>query len=83
MQSNLYVTNLSYTVDSEALRAYFGSCGDVVTADIIMDRDTGRSRGFGFVEMATQDQAQNAIQTLNDQPLGGRAVGVALARPRK
>lgn len=83
MQSNLYVTNLSYTVDAEALRSHFSSCGDVVAADIIMDRDTGRSRGFGFVEMGTQEQAQSAIEKLNSQPLGGRALGVAMARPRK
>ena len=83
MQSNLYVTNLSYTVDSDALRSHFGGCGDVVAADIIMDRETGRSRGFGFVEMSTAEQAQKAIEQLNDQPLGGRALGVALARPRK
>ena len=83
MQSNLYVTNLGYSIDGEALRTHFGSCGDVVAADVIIDRDTGRSRGFGFVEMGTQEQAQKAIETLNDQPLGGRALGVALARPRK
>jgi RNA recognition motif-containing protein len=83
MQNNLYVTNLGYSIDGEALRAHFGSCGDVVAADVIIDRDTGRSRGFGFVEMGTQEQAQKAIETLNDQPLGGRALGVALARPRK
>ncbi|WP_304351881.1 RNA-binding protein [Comamonas testosteroni] len=83
MQSNLYVTNLSYTIDADALRAHFGGCGDVVAADIIMDRETGRSRGFGFVEMSTAEQAQKAIEQLNDQPLGGRALGVALARPRK
>ena len=83
MQSNLYVTNLSYSVDNEALRAHFSSCGDVVASDIIMDRDTGRSRGFGFVEMSNPEQAQKAIETLHDQPLGGRALGVALARPRK
>ena len=83
MQSNLYVTNLSYTVDNEALRAHFSSCGDVVAANIITDRDTGRSRGFGFVEMSNAEQAQDAIQKLHDQPLGGRALGVALARPRK
>ena len=83
MQSNLYVTNLGYSIDDEALRAHFSSCGDVIAANIINDRDTGRSRGFGFVEMGTQEQAQKAIETLNDQPLGGRALGVALARPRK
>ena len=83
MQSNLYVTNLSYTVDSEALRAHFSGCGDVVAADIITDRDSGRSRGFGFVEMSNPEQAQKAIETLHDQPFGGRALGVALARPRK
>jgi len=83
MQSNLYITNLSYSVDTEALRSLFSSCGDVVSADIIMDRDSGRSRGFGFVEMGTQEQAQNAIEKLNCQPLGGRALGVAMARSRK
>jgi len=83
MQSNLYVTNLSYSVDREALSAHFSSCGDVISAEVISDRDTGRSRGFGFVEMGTQEEAQKAIQMLNDQPLGGRALGVAMARPRK
>jgi RNA recognition motif-containing protein len=83
MQNNLYVTNLGYSIDGEALRAHFSGCGEVLSADVISDRETGRSRGFGFVEMATPEQAQKAIQSLNDQPLGGRAVGVALARPRK
>ncbi|AIJ47261.1 RNA-binding protein [Comamonas testosteroni] len=83
MQNNLYVTNLGYSIDGEALRAHFSGCGEVISADVISDRETGRSRGFGFVEMSTPEQAQKAIQTLNDQPLGGRAVGVALARPRK
>ena len=83
MQNNLYVTNLGYSIDGEALRAHFSGCGEVISADVISDRETGRSRGFGFVEMSTPEQAQKAIQTLNDQPLGGRAVGVALARPGK
>ena len=83
MQNNLYVTNLGYSIDGEALRAHFSGCGEVISADVISDRETGRSRGFGFVEMSTPEQAQKAIQTLNDQPLVGRAVGVALARPRK
>ncbi|MEB5966797.1 MULTISPECIES: RNA recognition motif domain-containing protein [Comamonas] len=83
MQSNLYVTNLGYSIDGDALRAHFSACGEVISADVISDRETGRSRGFGFVEMGSQEQAQNAIQMLNDQPLGGRALGVALARPRK
>jgi hypothetical protein len=60
MQSNLYVTNLGYSIDGEALRAHFGSCGDVISADVISDRETGRSRGFGFVEMATQEQARES-----------------------
>lgn len=83
MQNNLYVTNLGYSIDGEALRAHFSGCGEVISADVISDRETGRSRGFGFVEMSTPEQAQKAIEMLNDQPLGGRAVGVALARPRK
>ena len=83
MQSNLYVSNLGYGIDRETLKSHFSSCGDVLSSEVITDRNTGQSRGFGFVEMATPEQAQKAIQTLNDQPLGGRAVGVALARPRK
>lgn len=53
MQNNLYVTNLGYSIDGEALRAHFSGCGEVISADVISDRETGRSRGFGFVEMST------------------------------
>mgnify|MGYP000597206959 CR=1 FL=1 len=80
---NIYVSHLSWGTKSDSLQNLFSQYGEVSSANVITDRETGRSRGFGFVEMATPEQAQKAIQTLNDQPLGGRAVGVALARPRK
>ncbi|BBL25004.1 MULTISPECIES: RNA recognition motif domain-containing protein [Comamonas] len=83
MQSNLYVTNLAYTITDDALRAHFESCGHVNSAQVIVERDTGRARGFGFVEMGSDSEAQEAIQKLHEQPLGGRMIGVALARARK
>lgn len=83
MQANLYVTNLGYTITDDALRAHFASCGNVTSAQVIVERDTGRGRGFGFVEMGSESEAQEAIQKLHEQPLGGRLIGVALARPRK
>lgn len=83
MQTNLYITNLGYSVTDDSLRTHFASCGHVASAQVIVERDTGRSRGFGFVEMGSATAAQEAIQKLNDQPLDGRSLGVAFARPRK
>jgi RNA recognition motif-containing protein len=82
MQSNLYVTNLSYTIDGDALRAHFGGCGDVVAADIIMDRETGRSRGFGFVEMSTA-RAGESHRNAERPAAWVVALWSGLARPRK
>src|SRR5437867_2248666 len=83
MGKKLYVGNLSYTVDSSQLEQLFGQYGQVVSAQIINDRDTGRSKGFGFVEMSSDDEAQAAIAALNGQDHGGRALTVNEARPRE
>src|ERR1700683_3129942 len=83
MGKKLYVGNLSYTVDSSELEQLFGAHGQVVSAQIINDRDTGRSKGFGFVEMATHKEATSAVAALNGQQHNGRALTVNEARPRE
>ena len=83
MGNKLYVGNLSYQVDSSELEQLFGAHGQVVSAQIINDRDTGRSKGFGFVEMSSDDEAQAAIAALNGLEHGGRALTVNEARPRE
>jgi len=83
MGKKLYVGNLSYQVDSSELEQLFGAHGTVVSAQIINDRDTGRSKGFGFVEMGTDEEAQAAIAGLNGQQHNGRALTVNEARPRE
>src|SRR6185295_6217701 len=83
MGKKLYVGNLSYEVDSSELEQLFGAHGQVVSAQIINDRDTGRSKGFGFVEMANDDEAEAAIAALNGQQHMGRALTVNEARPRE
>ena len=83
MGKKLYVGNLSYDVDSSALQELFAAHGTVDSAQIITDRDTGRSKGFGFVEMGTDEEAQAAIAALNGQEHGGRALTVNEAKPRE
>src|SRR5262245_25202089 len=83
MGKKLYVGNLSYQVDSSELEQLFGQHGSVVSAQIINDRDTGRSKGFGFVEMGSDEEAQAAIAALNGQEHNGRALTVNEARPRE
>src|ERR1700722_8252817 len=83
MGKKLYVGNLSYQVDSSELEQLFGAHGQVVSAQIINDRDTGRSKGFGFVEMSTDAEAQAAVAALNGQQHEGRALTVNEARPRE
>src|SRR4051794_15412117 len=83
MGKKLYVGNLSYNVDGSELEQLFGQHGQVVSAQIINDRDTGRSKGFGFVEMANDAEADAAIAALNGQEHGGRALTVNEARPRE
>ena len=79
---NIYVGNLSYEVDDAALRAAFEPYGEVASAQVITDRDTGRPRGFGFVEMPSSEEAKAAIAALNGTDLMGRALNVNEARPR-
>ena len=83
MGKKLYVGNLSYSVDSSELEQLFGQYGQVASAQIINDRDTGRSKGFGFVEMSNDNEAQAAIEALNGQQHNGRALTVNEARPRE
>jgi RNA recognition motif-containing protein len=83
MGKKLYVGNLSYSVDSSELEQLFGAHGQVVSAQIINDRDTGRSKGFGFVEMSSDSEAEAAIAALNGQQHGGRALTVNEARPKE
>jgi RNA recognition motif-containing protein len=81
--NKLYVGNLAYSIRDEDLQDAFSAHGTVSSAKVMMDRDTGRSKGFGFVEMGTDAEAQSAINALNGQPIGGRAVVVNVARPRE
>ena len=79
----LYVGNLSYSVSSSELQKLFGQYGTVASAEVIQDRETGRSKGFGFVEMGTDSEAQAAIAALHDKDHGGRPLTVNEARPRE
>jgi RNA recognition motif-containing protein len=83
MGKKLYVGNLSYGVTSSDLEQLFGQHGQVTSAQVINDRDTGRSKGFGFVEMASDDEAQAAIAALNGQQHEGRTLTVNEARPKE
>ena len=83
MGKRLYVGNLSYEVDSSALQDMFAAHGTVNSAEVISDRMTGRSKGFGFVEMSTDEEAQAAITALNGQENGGRTLTVNEAKPRE
>jgi RNA recognition motif-containing protein len=80
---NIYVGNLSYGMSEDELRDAFGAFGEVSTVKILMDRETGRSRGFGFVEMPNKSEAETAIAQLNGKDLGGRALRINEARPRE
>ena len=82
MGKKLYVGNLGYGVTDGALEQLFGEFGTVQSAQVIMDRDTGRSKGFGFVEMGSDQEAQAAIQALNGKESGGRTLTVNEARPK-
>ena len=83
MGTKLYVGNLSYDTSDEGLRSVFAQYGEVTSASVVMDRDTGRSRGFGFVEMTDEDGARAAEMALNGTELDGRALKVNEARPRE
>lgn len=79
---NIYAGNLSYSVTDEDLKETFGAYGEVSRANVISDRETGRSKGFGFVEMPVDAEAKQAIDALNGKDLKGRAINVNEARPR-
>ncbi len=79
---NIYVGNLSFETGESELETLFGTHGEVTRANVITDRDTGRSRGFGFVEMANEAEGRAAIEALNGQDFGGRHITVNEARPR-
>jgi len=83
MGKKLYVGNLSYDVTDGSLEQMFAAHGTVQSAQVIMDRDTGRSKGFGFVEMGSDQEAQAAIQALNGQQVWGRSLAVNEARPKE
>ena len=80
---NIYVSNLSFNVADEDLREFFAEYGEVSSAKIIMDRATGNSRGFGFVEMPNDEQAKKAIQELDGGVVEGRTISVTIAKPRE
>lgn len=83
MDVKLYVGNLPFSATEEELRTLFAQAGTVASVALITDRDTGRSRGFAFVEMSTQAEAEEAIKLLNNHNLGGRDLTVNIARPRE
>ena len=83
MQSKLFVRNLSFNTNDADLSSLFGKFGDVRSAKVALDRDTGRGRGFGFVEMTDQQSAEAAIRGLNSTEFGGRQIYVAVSEPRE
>jgi RNA recognition motif-containing protein len=80
---NMYVSNLGFHVQEEDLRQLFESFGEVTSAKVIKDRDSGRSRGFGFVEMSSTEEANKAMTSLNNKELEGRLMSVSLAKERE
>ena len=83
METKLYVGNLSYDTTEDGLRTAFAQAGTVVSVDIIKDRDSGRMKGFAFVTMNSDEDAQNAIKILNEKMLDERAIKVNIAKPRE
>jgi cold-inducible RNA-binding protein len=81
--TKLFVGSLAWAVDDDKLKDFFSSAGTVVSANVIKDRDSGRSKGFGFVEMSSDEEAKAAVDQLNGKDLEGRAVNVSEARPRE
>lgn len=82
MANKIFVGSLAYTATDDDLNAFFAPAGTVVSAKVIMDRDTNRSKGFGFVEMGSDEEAKAAIDSLNGKELNGRAVALSEARPQ-
>jgi cold-inducible RNA-binding protein len=82
MAAKLYIGGLSYSTTSEGLREYFAQCGNVLSATVITDRFSGQSRGFGFVEMESNEEANNAISQLSGRELDGRRITVEISNPQ-
>ena len=80
---NLYISNLSYNISDEDLRLLFADYGEITSAKVIMDRETGRSRGFGFVELSDDELAKKAIEELNQASFDGKVINITEARPRE
>ena len=80
---NIYVSNLSYSTTSESLQELFAEYGEITSAKVITDRETGRSRGFGFVEMSSDEEGQKAIDELNGTDFEGKTITVNVARPKE
>jgi RNA recognition motif-containing protein len=83
MASKLFIGSLAWATNDDSLRDFFSTVGTVVSASVIMDRETNRSKGFGFVEMSSDDEAKKAVEELNGKDLDGRAIVVSEARPRE
>lgn len=83
MASKLFIGSLAWTTTDDSLRDFFATVGTVVSASVIMDRETNRSKGFGFVEMSSDDEAKAAVEQLNGKDLDGRPIVVNEARPRE
>ncbi|MDO9399157.1 MAG: RNA-binding protein [bacterium] len=83
MSQTLFVGGIAYGTTQQALSDHFSAAGTVVSANIITDRQTGRSKGFGFVEMSSPEEALKAIEMLNDQELDGRKLAINIARPKE
>jgi RNA recognition motif-containing protein len=83
MSSKIYVGNLPYTIDDASLRQNFSDFGGVLSAKVMMDRDTGRSKGFAFVEMSSAEEAQAAITGLNGMSVSGRSIVVNISKPKE
>lgn len=83
MATRLFIGNLPYSTTDDQLQSTFSAAGTVVSANVITDKQTGRSRGFGFVEMSNEEEAKNAVATLNGKELDGRAIVVNEARERE
>jgi RNA recognition motif-containing protein len=82
-QTNLFIGSLAYATTDDTLKAHFEKIGEVVSARVITDRDSGRSKGFGFVEFKDEADNQKAVDQLNDKDLDGRTISVGLARPKE
>jgi RNA recognition motif-containing protein len=83
MATKLFIGSLAWATNDDSLKEFFSQAGEVVSANVIVDRETNRSKGFGFVEMANDDEAKAAIDQLNGKDLDGRPIVVSEARPRE